>query len=305
MRIKQKIFISIVLIAALSFIGAKTQAISLDDIKSQITIILAQIAELQRQLDALRQTEYMAADQPKSLVVASPAGSEKWETGNSYDIKWDSTGYSSNATAKIQLLDARYPDDPSKNTMNIVTTGNSGTYSWQVPQLLNNNELLGSLYKISVSLEENGNKLSAETPGYFTLTDEGFAYSPYFNIIAPKEGTILQGGQTFRILWDYPNPRNYKIKITLKKDLIGNYREIASDISDRSYYDWTVPKDLAGVGYGITINAYDNEGNPTFYKSTNTTITITQLWSVNIKNQLAAISSAISSILENIKGLIK
>ena len=303
MKKYQKIFIGIILLSLVfGFTGVKiAKAITIEEIKSQIAVILAKIGEIQKQLDEIKKSESTAA---KSIALVSPIGGEKWEVGKSYDIKWNAAGYSSGSNVQIKILDGRFEGDSYKGEMTIANTMNSGVYSWKIPDLLNNNELLGSLYKISASIGEENNKLSDVSNNYFTITKPGFSYSPYFNIIFPQGTEILESGKTYTIKWDYPGSGDYKVNIVLMKNS-SIYRNIAISISNTSYYNWTITHDLPGTNYGISISVYDNNWNLTAFKSSSNNIIITQgTISKNIEQQLASISKAIVDLLSKAKELI-
>ncbi len=304
MKLYKKIFIGIILSFLLfGLIGFKTaRAITIDEIKSQIAAILAKISEIQKQLDELVKNE--AANAAKSITLVSPSGGEKWETGKTYDIKWNTTGYLSDSDVQIKISNGKFEGDPYKGEMAVANVKNNGIYIWKIPELLNGNELLGSLYKISVSTGEENNKLSSVSNNYFSIIETGLQY-PSLNIISPKEGEVLEAGKTYTIKWDYPNSQNYRINIVLRKGSANNYGTIITDLINASSYNWNVSQDLIGTGYGILISAYDESGNLIGFGSGINNITIIrETASKNIENQLGSISQAIFDLLRRAKELI-
>ena len=230
------------------------------------------IAEIQKQLDELIEKETKIA--PKSVALASPIGGEKWEVGKTYDIKWNTTGYSSDSNVQIKLLDTRYEGNSTKSETTIINTTNNGVYSWEIPDLLNGNRLWGSLYKISVSIEEGSDKLSDVSDSYFSITTSEYSY---LNVIFPNGGETLKVEETYTIKWDSPGWEGYKVDITLKQNLLAPLapRSIASRITNNSYYDWEIPQNIpAGGYYRISVRIYDNYGNLVAYNQSSNNFSI-------------------------------
>jgi len=261
MKKYQKIIaITFLLFFAFTFVGVKkAKAITLEEIKAQITIILAKIAEIQKQIDELKKEEKSAA--PKSITLTSPQGMEKWEVGKTYNIKWDITGYSSDSKVQIKLLNERYDQNSSASEIVITDITNNGLYIWKIPDLLNGYELYGSLYKIAVSVGEGTDKKSDTSDNYFIITKTMY---PYLNVISPNGGEALETGKIYKILWDTLGLEDYKVKIVLEQNLQNNFIPqliIAQDIPNNSYYNWEVPKSLFGNNYRILISIRDNQWN--------------------------------------------
>ncbi len=96
MKKYQKLFIGVILLFfVFGFVNIKiAKAITIEEIKSQITTILAKIAEIQKQIDELKKEEESTT---KSITLISPNGGEKWEVGKTYNIKWNASGFSSDS----------------------------------------------------------------------------------------------------------------------------------------------------------------------------------------------------------------
>lgn len=296
---KKTLIIAAVLL--LAFVAVKSaKAITIEDIKIQITAMISQIAEIQKQIDELVKSEQPI--EPKSILVSSPVGGEKWEVGESYGIKWSTANYSPNDKVEIKLLNMRYEGDSYNQAETSITTAdNSGTYNWKIPETLNNKELLGSLYKISVSTGES----SDSSDNYFTITKPGFYFSPYVEIVFPKGTEVLETGKTYNIRWDYPSSQDYKVDITLSKSFT-TYRTLAKGLSNASQYSWTIPQDISGSNYGISIDIYDKDGNLMGHKSTGNNIyIILKIAKSDLERQLASISEIISNLLSKTKDWFK
>jgi len=277
-KYKKLLIGTVLLILIFGFVGVKeVQAITIEErnriieeIRTQIVTMLAKLAEIQRQLNELIEREKASAI--KLIVLTAPNGGEKWEVGRTYDIKWNSSGYPSDSKVKIELIDERYDQNSLAYELNITETNNSGVYSWKVPDLLQGFSLYGSLYKIAVSIEKEGEEKSDTTDNYFIIAQ---AIPSYLNIIFPNGGEVLQVGKTYTIKWDSLGMETYKVSIILKKsDII--HLIIAENIPNNSFYNWKVSQGLFGSDYKMLINIYDNNGNLMAWDSSNYNFTIIQ-----------------------------
>lgn len=283
MKKHQKLLISAFLLFFIfGFINVKTaEAITAEDktriieeIKAQLVIIIEKIAEIQRQLNEIIESE--EANEEISVVdsisFVSPKGKEKWEVGKNYEIQWTTSGYSSNLKVKIKLIDDRYDQNYIAYELSIAETDNNGAYNWRVPDLLNGYALYGSLYKISVSIGEGDDEKTDTSNNYFTIAQ---AIPSYLNIISPNGGEILKVGETHTIKWDSLGTENYKASIMLKKSDI-NYLTVVENIPNNNFYDWEVNQGLYGTDYKILINTYDSSENLVVWDLSNYNFTIIQ-----------------------------
>lgn len=279
MKKYQKILIcALLLFFIFGFINIKTaKAISIEDkariieeIKAQLVIIIDKITEIQRQLNELIESEETGTI--KSITLISPNGEEKWETGKTYDIKWNSSGYPSDSKVQIKLLDERYSQILEQSELNIIETANSGLYNWKIPDALNGHPLYGSLYKIAVYIGEGNEKKSDESDSYFIVSA---AVPFYLNMVSPNGGEILKVGEIYTIKWDSLGTENYKASIVLtKSDRV--HLTIAEKVPNNSFYNWEISQGLYGSDYKILINIYGSSGNLVVWDSSNYNFTITQ-----------------------------
>jgi len=101
------------------------------------------------------------------ITLFSPNGRENWVIGNTYDIKWNTIGYSSDAFIQIVLKDERdNPDKPFSGSV-IADTTNTGNYTWTIPSIYETH----SNYKIKV-VASDGNY--DESDNYFGITEGGY-----------------------------------------------------------------------------------------------------------------------------------
>ena len=161
-----------------------------------------------------------------SVTVISPNGGEIWQVGNTYTIKWPTTGVGASAPTAIYLSmgDTRIP---------IAETTNTGSYNWTIPATLPSwgNQIklgAGNIYKIDVDL----NFFSTYAPpppaqpiikrytsqGTFSiLTSSGQqvtptptpitppAITPSITVLSPNGGENLIDGNTYTISWKSDN----------------------------------------------------------------------------------------------------
>lgn len=237
----------------------------LEELQRQLDIILQKIKDLIAQLESQKGGEQ------KSISLISPNGMEIWESGSTYDIKWNSSGYSSNAKVQIILIDERKEPNSLGYEIKIIEADNNGLYKWTVPESLEGKEVVGSLYKIAVSLGQGNDKKSDTSDGYFTVRKK---LSPYLNVIYPNGGEILETGKIFRIKWDSPGFENQQADIILKRGSI-TQMIVADDIANLNFYDWLIPDNLPGNNtYKIIIELHDTQGTiaTSDYSDTNFTI---------------------------------
>jgi len=270
MKKYQKIIILAILIFfAFGFLNIRAaRAITLEEIKIQLAIILEKIAEIQKQLNEL--IEQQTAQTPKSITLKLAEG-EKWEVDGTYDIKWESTGYASDEKVKIKLLDERYDESSDAYELGVTETTNSGSCGWTIPTLLEGKELYGSLYRIAVYIGEGENEKSDISGSYLKINKPMF---PYINVIYPDGHEFLTIGKSYTIKWDSLGWENYNVKISLKRDNIVRL-VIADNIPNNGYYDWEVPGIVQGARYKVTIDIYDFTGYLLATNSSDNYFTIT------------------------------
>jgi len=121
-----------------------------------------------------------------SITVTSPNGGETLKAGTYYNIKWSTTGLSSNATIHVQLQN----DDLRAGGRSLVETKNVGSYNWLVTPYeadLNNH----NYFRIEVIVEENNITKFDESDNYFSIvaatTQPSITITPQ---IIPSNGSI-------------------------------------------------------------------------------------------------------------------
>lgn len=300
----KKIFLIIFLSLTVSFIGfGAAKAVSISDIQAQLAIILAKIVEIQAQLNILKaqetQSANTAAETGKSISVSLPVGGEILTVGKTSNITWSSSGFSSSAVVKINLLDGREAADSYYRESTIVSAmPNSGSYAWKLPDLLSSREIYGSLYKIVIYITDGGETKSVAS-SYFSISKP---MNPYVKIVSPNGGETWQAGKTYTILWDTLGLSDGKVDIdVINSSGVAMYdRQAAFNIANTGQFDWKIPADLFG-NYKIKISAFDKSRNP---QSDSTSASFFNIYHVATAKKtelnLASISEAIAKITSQI-----
>ncbi len=116
-----------------------------------------------------------------SITVLSPNGGETLKSGTYHSVKWSTTGFSSNATALIQLQN----ESMLAGGRSLVETKNVGSYNWLVTpyeaDLKNYNS-----FRIEVSVEENNIIKFDESDAPFIITAATTA--PSITVLSPNGG---------------------------------------------------------------------------------------------------------------------
>lgn len=290
----------VLFLAIFVFFAKPIYGISKAEIRVQLDAILAKLIEISKLVEELKLTENATgAIAEKSLKILSPIENQKWETGKTSEIKWETTGYQEGEKVKIFLIDERKEKFLPTYKTQIMETNNSGSHSYKIPDSIGGNGLYGSLYKIEVEIGENSDKKSA-TSSYFTISA---GLPAYISVVSPAGGESLEAGKVYRIKWDSLNMEDSKISISLLSS-DAEILIIADKIQNKSYLDWTVPTNSYGSAFKIVIRSYDNYQTLLGTAKMNSYFKIIApigIGDSGIKNQLASIYQ----LLQNLAGTIK
>ncbi len=112
----------------------------------------------------------------KSITITSPNGGSQWQVGNTYNITWTSTGFSSGATVAIGLLDVT--DSWNEFFTNYAVPVSQGSYSWTIPAILGGQGgstlMAGKQYEIEIAETTAGVPKGSLGEGYsgnFSITN--------------------------------------------------------------------------------------------------------------------------------------
>lgn len=194
---------------------------------------------------------------PVSMKVISPNGGEKWKTGETHTIKWETTNYPFQSEVEIFLLNNLSSRSPTRM---IVTTNNAGTYGWIIPPTLENrNERLrGDSFKIQVLLTEA--LVDDKSDNVFSI---GEGLKPPLALISPSGGKLIKGN-IYPIKWTSTLPEDTIIDISFRKKEIKSGRDYGRlfRTQNNGFKEWLVSKDInTGDDYILEIIAYSKNFN--------------------------------------------
>ncbi len=99
---------------------------------------------------AFFRNECKKGDKKPTITVLSPNGGEMWQVGQIYQIKWSSRGISSNENVRIGIWPAGNQEIAASDVIEI-TTINSGTYNWKIPNTIKNGQYFVEISDIEIN----------------------------------------------------------------------------------------------------------------------------------------------------------
>ena len=227
-----------------------------------------------------------------SVTVNYPIGNETWTMGQTYTIKWQSSGYATGYYAKVYLVNGKTRQKTIIDDLDLTT----GTFNWKVPSTISDPNFsygAGNVYGIEVDMAQIGNNAiinSGSSSDNINIVTSSYCVKDMdctsgqkcvsnscvnpkqLTVISPNGGETLAIGQTYNITWNPGNYPNVNVVIGLQdtkyyKGFVG----ITGAIPNTGSYQWTValPTTLtAGLNfqpdnnYIISIgSAYNVNGN--------------------------------------------
>ena len=167
---------------------------------------------------------------------------ESFEVGKTYTIKWDAPDYPADAKIRIVLIDTRQNLRRPEGYMTIAETTNTGSYEWTPPGFSDEGyPLLGSQYKILVSIEDGG-------IGKFDVSEDllSIVQAPLITLVSPNGGERWEIGKTYTIKWSAPE---YSSDARVKIEVVGAVGYQVAKTTNTGSYDWTIPPFLGGRGW--------------------------------------------------------
>ncbi len=155
-------------------------------------------------------------------TLTSPNGSEIWTVGDSHTITWTNIGTVANVKLDYSTdSGATYP-----NTIN-VSTLNTGTYSWTIP------DSISTAVRVRVS--------SATDSDAFDSSDSDFKIRGAFVLTTPNGGELWQINQAKTIQWNTIGTIA-SVRLLYSTNSGATYpNTIAASIGNAGSYNWTVP----------------------------------------------------------------
>jgi len=174
-----------------------------------------------------------------SIKVVSPNGQEKWERGNTYQIRWNTT---IEDNVKIELLRNGTVFSTLEKSL-----PNSGAYQWDIPEDLE----LDTSYQICISsVNDTNSRDKSDLP--FSIQRNSALL-----LTSPDHQQMLLTGSSVVISWK--DDFNDDVKIEIYRN--GVYTQTITDtVSGSNSYQWVIPDSFAsGFDYRIRVISITNE----------------------------------------------
>jgi len=179
-----------------------------------------------------------------SVTVTSPKGGEGLYTGQTYAIKWNSTGISASENIKIELSYSH--NDPTWTAGNrfedwiVEKTPNTGSYSWTIPEFYGLG-LVSNSFSVKVSY--------GQTVAYSQKFNIKLGYSnPSLKMaLGPIAGETYKPGDKIAISWTpYDSSSPYGMTLLKKNDIsFIRWLSLYPDYNYSGRFYWTVPSGLS------------------------------------------------------------
>ena len=249
----------------------------------------------------------LSAEIGAPISVVSPNGGEKLKVGETYIIKWNTSGYDANTDVQIGIYDTRYSTEGGaypENTI-VFSTKNTGSYAWTIPSDLKvDYDTTNPNHKIKIYVR-GGSPIGDESDNPFYLISSNITTTGgNLIVLSPNGGEEFRVGNTYEIKWSGGTSESI-IDIYLfdweASFGTGTYSPVSIittySLNDGSYL-WSVPSTLQQGDYLIRIldrgsNAgLDGNNLPFSIMANSTTSQKTQA------NQMA-------NILESARGMLE
>jgi hypothetical protein len=158
---------------------------------------------------------------PPTITVTKPNGGENWLTGSTQVITWTSTGSVGNVKIEYSTNNGSF--------WSIITSsmGNTGTYSWNVPNTPSTN------CRVRIG-ETDGNPIDI-SDAVFTITQ-----AQSITVTAPNGGEVWLKNSSHYITWTWTGTIA-KVKIEYSTNNGSTWRLINSSTTNTGSYLWKVP----------------------------------------------------------------
>ncbi len=186
-----------------------------------------------------------------TITVTSPNGGETYMTGDTVNIKWNST-ISSASMVKIELgythTDPTYPAGTYFEDWIVGSTPNTGSYNWTIPQYYGAGIVLGS-FKVKISATNGASDYSDNKFGI----KFGANPSP-ITVTSPVKGSVYTRGDTVNISWNSDGSDQYSVNLIRTSDPL--FVKLILDTTNYSpNLKWTIPNNLPlADDYAIRVN---------------------------------------------------
>jgi len=189
---------------------------------------------------------------PPSITLTSPNGGEIWGSPSQHYIYWNS----------ISVPNVKIEYTSNGNVWNTIvssTSGNNGSYYWNIPSGINS---LNCRVRVSSSVASN---ISDQSNAKFSIQ------TPSINVTAPNGGETLTGLSNTYIKWTGIASSNY-VKIDYSTNNGSTWTNIVNGASNNGTYNWYLPN-VASAQCKIRVSDYYNN---TISDESNGVFSITQ-----------------------------
>jgi hypothetical protein len=177
--------------------------------------------------------------------VTSPNGGESWEVGTTQSIAWTNSGDTNSV-----MIEYSYDNGNTWGTI-VSSTGNSGTYDWQVPDTVSEE----CLVRVTANDGDSDPKPSDVSDSVFSIV---LPSSPTIRVIAPNGGEQLVIGAIYEITWFSTTSRE-PVKIEYSTNGGQTWTEITGFTENDGDYDWTVPDEPSDT---CLVKVSETDGQP-------------------------------------------
>ncbi len=173
----------------------------------------------------------------QEIKVTNPTSSSRWNIGESWNIKWTSTGVTQPSIKIMLWQGATFIRDIVDNAPN------NGLYSWDVPE-----SLAPGAYKIRVKT------IGAEIVGISAEFNIGNAK---ITVTEPSHDVTWKPGETHLIQWTHTGLMANYVRIAFWPDQGGPLYYAAESTDNDGSFSWTIPLDVVPAKYKLVIRAVD------------------------------------------------
>jgi len=167
------------------------------------------------------------------VTVVSPNGGERWETGTSHEITWNSIA---GGNVKIELYAGASPF-----TTISASTANDGSFTWDI----STSQSFRTDYKVKIT--------STTDSAAYDYSDAVFAVAGYISVTSPNGGESWEPGTSHNVTWSSNLGGNVKIDLYKAGALQST---IAATTANDGSYSWSIsPVITQGNDYRIRVTS--------------------------------------------------
>ncbi len=171
------------------------------------------------------------------INVIYPTSSSRWNTGETWVIKWTSPGVTQPSVKIMLWQGATFIRDI------VGSAPNNGFYSWDIPE-----SLAPGTYKIRVKT------IGAEIVGISAAFDISNAK---ITVTEPSHDVTWNPGEAHLIQWTHTGPMANYVRISLWPEQGGPLYYAAESTDNDGSFSWTIPLNVIPTKYKLMIRAVD------------------------------------------------